>query len=138
MNRQLGPDPARVSCLVLVVTVCAGYGVYRLSRGARRTCRLLKREHPGFFDLWTWEPVLSVASVAVAGLGVWAVAAALVRPAHQVRVRLAIPSAALAVALVAILLVHFAVIGTPTGVASDNNVCSPDNVPPWWPSWLPA
>ncbi|MGW4895885.1 hypothetical protein ACWEQL_27065 [Kitasatospora sp. NPDC004240] len=32
----------------------------------------------------------------------------------------------------------FALLGTPSGYPGDSGLCPADNVPPWWPSWLPA
>ncbi|WP_037863579.1 hypothetical protein [Streptomyces sp. NRRL S-237] len=32
----------------------------------------------------------------------------------------------------------FAVEGTLGGYPGDSGLCGPDNVPPWWPGWLPA
>ncbi len=53
--------------------------------------------------------------------------------------RVIAPGAALVIALTALALVHFAWLGTPLGVGNDTNGgCAPDNVPAWWPHWLPA
>ncbi|RCG29631.1 hypothetical protein DQ384_18750 [Sphaerisporangium album] len=39
----------------------------------------------------------------------------------------------------ALLLLHdFATLGTLDGYPGDSGLCPPDNVPPWWPSWLPS
>jgi hypothetical protein len=32
----------------------------------------------------------------------------------------------------------FAHIGTLAGLPGDSGLCGPDNVPPWWPAWLPS
>lgn len=32
----------------------------------------------------------------------------------------------------------FAVRGTLDGYPGDSGLCGPDNVPPWWPGWLPS
>ncbi|MFJ2033781.1 hypothetical protein [Streptosporangium sp. NPDC087985] len=37
---------------------------------------------------------------------------------------------------VALILYDFATTGTPTGVRGIN--CGAENVPPWWPAWLPS
>ena len=45
------------------------------------------------------------------------------------------------VALVVALLVGwgaFAVLGTPGGYPGDPGLCPAGNIPPWWPSWIPA
>lgn len=40
--------------------------------------------------------------------------------------------------LVSVVLVFFATQGTLDGYPGDLERCGPDNVPPWWPGWLPA
>ncbi|WP_405364660.1 hypothetical protein [Kitasatospora sp. NBC_00039] len=32
----------------------------------------------------------------------------------------------------------FALLGAPSGYHGDSGLCPTSNVPPWWPSWLPA
>ncbi|WP_221349399.1 hypothetical protein [Streptomyces beigongshangae] len=50
-----------------------------------------------------------------------------------------IPPAVFLAALVALVLAHFVWLGTPLGVGNDTNGnCPLDNVPPWWPGWLPT
>jgi hypothetical protein len=137
MTGQPGPEPVRSSCLVLALGLLAGYGIQRLSAGARRTCRLLLREHPGFFDLWTWEPVLTVAAVAAIGLVAWWTTALATRRTRRLRLRRAAPVVAMTATFTALALLHFAFVGTPAEAARDIVLCSDDNVPPWWPSWLP-
>lgn len=39
---------------------------------------------------------------------------------------------------IGLVLYDFAVTGTPAGYPGDSGLCGPDNVPPWWPSWLPS
>jgi hypothetical protein len=38
----------------------------------------------------------------------------------------------------ALIVFDFAQIGTLAGHLGDSGLCGPDNVPPWWPAWLPA
>ncbi|MEV6985492.1 hypothetical protein AB0M95_30110 [Sphaerisporangium sp. NPDC051017] len=48
---------------------------------------------------------------------------------------------AIAVALAGpfLLVLHdFETLGTLDGYPGDSGLCPPDNIPPWWPSWLPA
>lgn len=136
MTRDPGPTTARGGCLVLVVGVAAGYGIHRLSAEARSTCRLLLREHPGFFDLWTWEPVLTMAAAVVLSLAAWGLAVFATRRTGH-RARRAAPALAVLVTLAVLALAHFALIGTPAEAARDIPLCPVGNVPPWWPSWLP-
>ncbi len=39
---------------------------------------------------------------------------------------------------IGLILYDFAVTGTLAGHPGDSGLCGPDNVPPWWPSWLPS
>jgi hypothetical protein len=52
-------------------------------------------------------------------------------------IRLVAIAAGLAAAC-AMVLFDFAHIGTLAGYPSDSGLCGPDNVPPWWPTWLPS
>jgi hypothetical protein len=38
----------------------------------------------------------------------------------------------------ALVVFDFAQIGTLAGHLGDSGLCGPDNVPPWWPAWLPS
>ncbi|MGW1035309.1 hypothetical protein ACWD4Z_24360 [Streptomyces antibioticus] len=138
MERRTNP-PWAAGCSTLLAGALAGYGAHRLSRAARRTCAVIAREHPSLFDLWTWQAPLTVLAGACAGLLAWALPAAALRRREPRPVRLLIPAAVLLATLIALTLVHFAWLGTPLGVGNDTNgTCPPDNVPPWWPGWLPA
>ncbi|MET9134277.1 hypothetical protein [Streptomyces antibioticus] len=138
MERRTDP-PWAAGCATLLAGALAGYGAHRLSRAARRTCAVIAREHPSLFDLWTWQAPLTVLAGAFAGLIAWALPAAALRHGERRYVRVLIPSAVLLTTLIALTLVHFAWLGTPLGVGNDTDGdCPPDNVPPWWPGWLPA
>ena len=39
---------------------------------------------------------------------------------------------------IALIVFDFAQIGTLAGHLGDSGLCAPDNVPPWWPAWLPS
>jgi hypothetical protein len=41
-------------------------------------------------------------------------------------------------AVIAMVLIDFSTVGTLDGYPADANLCPATNVPPWWPSWLPA
>ncbi|HZB29979.1 MAG TPA: hypothetical protein VE465_07420 [Streptosporangiaceae bacterium] len=43
-----------------------------------------------------------------------------------------------AAAAAALIVFDFAQIGTLAGHLGDTGLCARDNVPPWWPDWLPA
>jgi hypothetical protein len=38
----------------------------------------------------------------------------------------------------ALIVFDFAHIGTLAGYPGDSGLCASDNVPPWWPAWLPS
>ncbi|HEU5157486.1 MAG TPA: hypothetical protein VFU43_10860 [Streptosporangiaceae bacterium] len=46
--------------------------------------------------------------------------------------------AAGAAAVGALVVFDFAHIGTLSGYPGGSGLCTPDNVPPWWPAWLPS
>lgn len=52
--------------------------------------------------------------------------------------RTSIAAATAVLAILAMVLVDFAVVGTLDGYPSDTAACPPTNIPPWWPSWLPG
>ncbi|MFD9433112.1 hypothetical protein [Streptomyces sp. NPDC060002] len=138
MERQTNP-PWVAGCLTLLAGALAGYGAYRLSRAARRSCAVILREHPSLFDLWTWEAPLTVLAAGFTGLAAWALPAGVLRHQKRRYLNLLIPPAVFLAALIALTLVHFAWLGTPLGVGNDTNGnCPLDNVPPWWPEWLPT
>ncbi|MFE5855766.1 hypothetical protein ACFQ61_21485 [Streptomyces sp. NPDC056500] len=89
-------------------------------------------------DWWMWEAPLTVLAGTFGGLFAWALAAAVVHRAGGAMRRL-VPPLVFIGALVALALVHFSYVGTPyaLGTISDG-ACADDNVPPWWPGWLPA
>ncbi|HEY7487601.1 MAG TPA: hypothetical protein VH912_24310 [Streptosporangiaceae bacterium] len=41
-------------------------------------------------------------------------------------------------AVCALVVFDFAHIGTLAGYPGDSGLCGPDNVPAWWPAWLPS
>jgi hypothetical protein len=123
---------------VLLSGALVGYGAYRLSRAARQACAVLLREHPGLFDLWTWEAPLTIAAAALVGLIAWVLPAMALQRHAQRGMRLAVPAASFVLLLAAFALIHFVIVGTPTGMGSDTDACPADHVPPWWPTWLPS
>lgn len=45
---------------------------------------------------------------------------------------------AAAVAIMTMILIDFSVVGTPDGLPAESGLCPSTNIPPWWPTWLPA
>ncbi|MER5767638.1 hypothetical protein [Streptomyces sp. NPDC001985] len=128
--------PWAAGCLTFLAGGLAGYGAHRLSRAARRTCRLILREHPSIFDWWTWQAPLTIIAASFIGLTAWAIPAALLRRAPRWARRI-VPGAVFTLALAALVLWHFAWLGTPLRAGTDGGACAADHVPPWWPAWLP-
>ncbi|MEO3767055.1 hypothetical protein [Streptomyces sp. B8F3] len=76
--------------------------------------------------------VSALASVIASGV-LWC----LVRPGSWRAAVFAVVPVALGVALL-VGWAAFAVLGTPGGYPGDSGLCPVSNIPPWWPSWLPA
>ncbi|MFD9715241.1 hypothetical protein [Streptomyces sp. NPDC059076] len=138
MERIGRRPPWAGGCLSLVGGGVAGYGIHRLSLAARRECRVAQEHRLTVLDWWMWEAPLTVLATAFCGLFGWALAAAVVHRAGSM-VRRVVPAVVFVGVLVALALVHFSWLGTPyaLGTISDG-ACADDNVPPWWPGWLPA
>ncbi|MEU5398657.1 hypothetical protein ABZ348_05085 [Streptomyces sp. NPDC005963] len=116
----------------------AGYGIHRLSLAARRECRVAQEHRLSVLDWWMWEAPLTVLVTAFCGLFGWALAAAVVHRAGPM-VRRVVPAVVFVGVLVALALVHFSWLGTPYAMGTvSEGTCGDDNVPPWWPGWLPA
>ncbi|MFE3110844.1 hypothetical protein ACFXKJ_21905 [Kitasatospora indigofera] len=49
-----------------------------------------------------------------------------------------VPAALVLLTLTVLAVGCFAVLGTPDGYPGDSGLCPDSNIPPWWPSWLPA
>ncbi|MQA98388.1 MAG: hypothetical protein GEV11_28730 [Streptosporangiales bacterium] len=65
-------------------------------------------------------------------------AAGVAKAATRRGVRLALSLVVVLILVGAVIVVDFALLGTLDGYPGDSGLCGPDNVPPWWPSWLPA
>lgn len=76
--------------------------------------------------------VSALAPLIVSGL-LWR----LVRPGSWKAAVFTVVPVALAVALL-VGWAAFAVLGTPDGYPGDSGLCPASNIPPWWPSWIPA
>ncbi|MFI1013305.1 hypothetical protein [Streptomyces sp. NPDC020965] len=138
MKQQRSEPPWATGCLVIIGGAGVGYGAQWVSGEARRSCAVILREHPSLFDGWTWEPLLTVVFGMFLGLVAWGIPAGVVRRRSR-GVRVVVPGVVFGVAMVALVLVHFAWLGTPANVASDRpGVCTEEHVPPWWPELLPT
>ncbi|SEE23349.1 hypothetical protein SAMN05428939_7815 [Streptomyces sp. TLI_105] len=90
-------------------------------------------------DWWTWEAPLTVVTAAFTGLAAWAIPASLLPRTTPQALQRFIPGVTLVGALATLTLLDFAWLGTPLGVGNDTNgTCASDNIPVWWPHWLPA
>ncbi|MFI6146531.1 hypothetical protein [Streptomyces sp. NPDC051109] len=99
-----------------------------LAADARASCDA-GREAGGRFELF-FEMLLLVPGCAVLALLVWL-------PAR--RVNPAVGGVAAVVLVLSVVVVwYFATQGTPDGYRGESGPCGPDNVPPWWPAWLPS
>ncbi|MDT0380725.1 hypothetical protein RM572_18390 [Streptomyces sp. DSM 42041] len=132
---------AVLGCLGTLAGTAAGAAAWQLSDAARRYCGSYP-EH-GWWGLHPGGPALPASLVA--GALVAAAAQVLVLLAlrgRDVGARRAVTVTALAVTVALALLTwaHFAWWGTVPfpGAPSNSGRCGPDNVPDWWPAWLPA
>ncbi|GLF97988.1 hypothetical protein [Streptomyces yaizuensis] len=87
----------------------------------------------GFFEL----PVAMVGGVLVS-VAAFGAGMLLTRGVRSRRGRVIFSATAAALLLGAAMWGHFAWQGTPAGVVSDSGRCSQENIPEWWPAWLPA
>ncbi|MEV6956976.1 hypothetical protein [Streptomyces sp. NPDC051183] len=72
--------------------------------------------------------------VLVVGFAVCGVVVAMLTPGRRPLLRMV----QVVVVLGVLVIGFFAVRGTVDGYPGDSGLCGPDNVPPWWPWWLPA
>ncbi|MET9616721.1 hypothetical protein [Kitasatospora indigofera] len=92
-------------------------------------------QHRFAFSFVEW-PVMELLRF-VAAVAVWAVMRR--RTAGLPLAWRGIVPAALVLLSLAVLAVGcFALLDTPGGCHGDSGLCPPSNIPPWWPSWLPA
>ncbi|MFB6809145.1 hypothetical protein [Streptomyces sp. NPDC056387] len=105
----------------------AGCSASRLAAHARAYCDA-GWEAGGKFEL-NFEMLFLVPGCAALALGL----ALLTR-----RLPLPVRAAAILASLAAVVVWYFAVRGTLDGYPGDSGLCGTDNVPPWWPAWLPS
>lgn len=105
----------------------AGYLAHALAANARAYCDA-GWEAGGKFEL-TFEMIGLVPGCAVLAVLVWLLAR---------RVNPVVGVAAVLLVLAVIVVWYFATQGTLDGYRGESGLCGPDNVPPWWPAWLPS
>lgn len=106
----------------------AGYLAYALAANARAYCDA-GWEAGGRFGLLFEMVVMLVPGCALLAALVWLLAR---------RVNPAVGVAAVVLVLAVVVVWYFAAEGTLAGYPGDSGLCGPDNVPPWWPGWLPS
>lgn len=147
--RPAGPQIHRISgvgCLVgllmIPLGVVAAYVDVQLVYAARVYCDA-GAEPPHLFVLnlemlprYLVGPALAFVSFIVVGIP------GLVSPLGRSRIGGRVVTVlAVMVALAAVggmIVYDFANLGTLNGHPGDSGECGPDNVPPWWPTWLPS
>lgn len=139
---------SRLAGCAAVAGVVIGLGIggawldYRLAVAARAYCDA-GFEAGGVFELnfllLTRLGLMPVVALVTSGLGVL-LYVVLSRALGQAgRVAGVVLGVAIALAGPAgLILYDFAVTGTLAGYPGDSGLCGPDNVPPWWPDWLPS
>lgn len=107
--------------------LAAGCAAISLASHAREYCDA-GADAGGRFEL-----VLTLLPLTL-GFGVVALLVAFLLDRQPVALRLG----TVLVVLAGLTVLYFAVRGTLEGHPGDLERCGPDNVPPWWPGWLPA
>ncbi|MCX5403939.1 hypothetical protein OHA37_08585 [Streptomyces sp. NBC_00335] len=110
-----------------VLGAAAGGLAISLAAHSRASCDA-GRDAGGRTELALLLPVL------VVGFAFCGVMVAMLTPRRHPLLRM-LP---VVLALGALVLWFFAVRGTLDGYPGDLGRCGPDNVPPWWPGWLPS
>ncbi|MFJ8043404.1 hypothetical protein ACIRBX_23195 [Kitasatospora sp. NPDC096147] len=121
---------------VVLLGVAGGYGATVLAASARSYCDAAwEPQHRLVFTMVDW-PVMQLFGLLMA-VGAWA-------GARHLTARLPIawrgllPAGLVLLALAVLTVGSFAYFGTLDAYPGDSGLCPPDNVPPWWPTWLPA
>lgn len=132
-----------IACAMILVGLAAGYLDNRLVLAARLYCDAAAE--PGhLFGFWWIYPAARLVLGTVLSVGPFLAVRVLgrilaVERSATGRGILNLVAVLGGVAtLIAMVLVDFAHEGTPAGYPGDSGLCPPSNVPPWWPSWLPA
>ncbi|MEW1636950.1 hypothetical protein AB0469_23080 [Streptomyces sp. NPDC093801] len=105
-----------------------GYLTHLMAANARAYCDA-GWEAGGKFEMFFQMVLMLVPGCALLAALVWWFAGR-VNPAAGV--------AAVVLVLAVVAVWYFATQGTPVGTRGESGLCGPDNVPPWWPGWLPS
>ena len=132
-----------IACAMILVGLAAGYLDYRLVLAARLYCDAAAE--PGdLLGFWLMYPAARLILGTACAVGPFLAVRVLGRVLAVERsatgrsiLNLVAVLAAVAT-LIGMVLVDFAHEGTPADYPGDSGLCPPSNVPPWWPSWLPA
>lgn len=133
----MSAGPAGPGCLTPVLAGLGGlagaYADYRLVAAARLYCDA--GAEPGHMFALNLEMILRFVLLPLICAGL---AAGATRASSRRGVRVALSVTVVLILVGAVIMVDFALLGTLDGYPGDSGLCGPDNVPPWWPSWLPA
>ncbi|MFG3055492.1 hypothetical protein ACGFZP_31735 [Kitasatospora sp. NPDC048239] len=120
----------------MVLGLAGGYGAAVLVAAARSYCDAAwEPQHRFSFTVVEWpgmEALFLVAAVAA-----WAASRRLTA-GLPIAWRGIVPAVLVLLTLAVLADGCFALMGTPSGYHGDSGLCPSSNVPPWWPSWLPA
>jgi hypothetical protein len=132
-----------IACAMILVGLAAGYLDNRLVLAARLYCDA-GAEPPHLLIFWFFYPATRMILGTVCSVGPFLVVRvlgrilAVERSATGRNILNLVAVLAGVATLVGMVLVDFAHQGTLAGYPGDSGRCPPSNVPPWWPSWLPA
>ncbi|MCX5214646.1 hypothetical protein OG689_36235 [Kitasatospora sp. NBC_00240] len=133
-----GPALARGAAGVgaVVLGLAGGYGTAFLVAAARSYCDAAwEPQHRFVFSFVEW-PGLELLCL-VAAVAVWAGSRRLTA-GLAIGWRGVVPVSLVLLTLAVLAIGCFAVLGTPSGYPGDSGLCPASNIPPWWPSGLPA
>lgn len=116
--------------------LAGGCGAAFLVASARSYCDAAwEPQHQFVFSFVEW-PGMELLCLVVA-VAVWAGARRLTA-GLSIAWRGIVPVGLVLLSLAVLAAGCFALLGAPSGYHGDSGLCPTSNVPPWWPSWLPA
>jgi hypothetical protein len=138
---------SRLAGCAIVAGVAVGLGIgggyldYRLVWAARAYCDAGFEAGGRFelnFFLLTRLGLMPIVACVTAALGMLLYVLLSRAGAAGKVVGIALGVAVAAAGPIGLILYDFAVTGTLAGYPGDSGLCGPDNVPSWWPGWLPS
>jgi hypothetical protein len=125
-------------CLLGLTGAVAGTFSWMLSDNARKYCGSYVEGQLGIGGSGAFELPVAMFGGMVASMAAFGVVMFLTRGTRAIRGRIFFSVAASFLLLGILTLGQFAWLGTPASNLGDSGRCSEENIPEWWPAWLPA